>query len=97
MSEQWRQTDRFFIDDGELDGVSVGDAFVLGVEFWMVRCELRTDRAAFERPIHPANAERLKRLCWSYRRGSRTEHLANGWATLFVDAHAQLSVVRPGK
>lgn len=51
-------TESFNIDDGELDGLSPQECFVLGVEWQMVR-SLADGDSAFKRPVHMYNRDRL--------------------------------------
>lgn len=49
------------VDDGELDGLRPNECFVLGVEWQMLR-ELGDGRRGFARPVHAANADRIRKL-----------------------------------
>ena len=55
----------------------------------MVVSELQSEAVAFERPVHPANEDRLRKLCWAKRRQAVFEPLAEGWLTLRVEAAAR--------
>ena len=56
--------DPFYIDSGELDGLSLQTAFVLGVEWATLRERLASEKT-FRCPVHAANASRLLKLCLS--------------------------------
>lgn len=77
-------SNRFFIDDGELKGLTPEFAFMLGVEWEMVRGELIKDRGEFKRPIHSQNLDRLLKLAWSLKRRTEHEVLGEGWVHLTV-------------
>lgn len=86
MSEQqqeWSSVEPFFIDDGQLDGISAANAFVLGVEWQMVYSQLKSGEP-FERPVHAANRERLTRLCIRNGRRCEVTKPEDGWCHLIV-------------
>ena len=53
----------FDIDSGELDGISLQECFVLGVEWHTVWQALHSGRE-FIQTVHEANRERIHRLCF---------------------------------
>jgi len=75
----------FWVDDGELDGISKPECFVLGFEFCLVLADLDTGRE-FYRPIHEANAERIERACNERGRTSDIAPTIEGWCDLRVEA-----------
>lgn len=66
---EWGNCESFGVDDGELDGLSPQQCFVLGVE-WQQIVMLADSGAGFEKPIHTSNMQRLGALleqrCRSY-------------------------------
>ena len=82
----------FGIDDGELDGKSPQECFVLGYELAQVDMLLR-DGAAFERPIHADNFERITKSCLKARRGYEITWMpddkSENWRWLKVDARTK--------
>lgn len=52
----------FDIDNGELDGISPQQCFVLGYELAQIDA-LLTSGATFERPVHAANRSRIEKAC----------------------------------
>jgi hypothetical protein len=84
-TESWGLVERFFIDDGELDGMSPSQAFVLGVEWEMVRHELLHTDTAFERLVQRANVERVLKMCWGHKRKASTKDTEIAeWVTILV-------------
>lgn len=84
MSDQsYNLIEPFDIDEGELEGVRPVEAFTLGVEWQMVRDQLEAGEN-FNRPIHTANASRIKRMC--IRRGVlfTVAPSVEGWSDLTV-------------
>lgn len=77
-------SNRFFIDDGELNGTSPEMAFMLGVEWEMVRQEILANKTEFTRPIHSQNLDRLIKLSWSLKHIADHEVLGEGWVQLRV-------------
>ena len=78
----------FDIDHGELDGLTLQQAFVLGVEWRMFREQLQTGDS-FSRMIHTDNLERLTRLCQRHGRGWQEQILDDDWRILHVSEEAQ--------
>ncbi len=73
----------FDIDDGQLEGLRLIDAFTLGVEWQMVFAALESGES-FSRPIHRRNVERIQRMCIRRRRPFRVLPENDEWATLVV-------------
>ncbi len=73
------------VDDGQLDGVSLASAFILGVEWEMLREALALG-GEIDMPIHKKNLERIQRLC--LRRSRRYSHkvLDDIWVQFIVEA-----------
>lgn len=65
----------FDIDNGELDGQSSQQCFVLGYEFSRIVRLLKQD-SAISRPVHAANRDRIEKSC---RESGREFSLS--WAT----------------
>jgi hypothetical protein len=77
--------DPFECDDGELLGLTHGQAFVLGVEWCQFRDRVDTESRPFVDVVHSMNVPRLRVLCT--RRGrSFTAETAATWATVSVGA-----------
>lgn len=57
----------FDIDNGELDGLTPQECFVLGVE-WCQFWKLLDDGTAFELTVHERNASRLQALAVRHKR-----------------------------
>lgn len=51
----------FGVDDGELDGLSLQECFVLGYEFATITSRVDNGETEFETLIHMSNAVRLER------------------------------------
>lgn len=85
---EFRPVEPFGIDDGELDGLRLADAFTLGVEWQMVAHDAEQPEA-FERPVHAENRERLAALL--DRRGRKyamafmRDDVSEGWLWLRVE------------
>jgi hypothetical protein len=75
---------RFHIDDGELNGLTPEDAFVLGVEWEMVRQELLHEKGEFSRPVHVRNLDRLLKLAWNLKRRVDHEIMTDEWVHFHV-------------
>lgn len=58
--------DPFEIDDGSLDTVDVKLAFVLGVEWSMIREALKARKPLNMLPVHEENVSRVSRLLKKY-------------------------------
>jgi hypothetical protein len=86
---EFKLCEPFGIDDGELDGKSPQECFVLGYELAQVDMLLR-DKAAFERPIHADNFERITRSLLKAGRGYEIKWMpddkSEDWRWLTVDA-----------
>jgi hypothetical protein len=84
QEQEYSIVEPFFIDNGELDGISPQEVFCLGVEWQMVAAQEESDEA-FERLLHEANATRIKRLL--IRRGRKFKVTPNGpeWCMLSVE------------
>ncbi len=77
--------DRFFIDQGQLAGLSSELAFVLGVEWAMFRHELVTAQNPFEYLVHKDNVERILHLCWGHKRKAQAVFTDDPeWVTIEV-------------
>jgi hypothetical protein len=73
----------FDIDNGELDGLTPPNVFCLGVEWAMVSDQLKL-ADSFTRPIHVANASRIKRMCIRRGRRCRIDPADAEWMMLVV-------------
>lgn len=62
------------VDDGELAGLRRNECFMLGVEWQMVR-ELARDPLPFARPVHAANADRIRATLDAVGREYRLTHM----------------------
>ena len=58
----------FGIDNGELDGMTPQEIFVLGYELAEVDDLVKTNLKGFRRPIHAANRERIEKSCRDAKR-----------------------------
>jgi len=74
----------FDIDGGELDGLSLQQSFVLGVEWQMFRAQLLSGEP-FKRMVHAANVGRLTALCSRHGRKCREEVVHDDWRVLLVE------------
>jgi hypothetical protein len=83
---QFRLADLFFIDDGELDGLSNAKCFLLGAEWFAFRSVLLTTEEAFEQLITSDNVERILKLCWNHHRPATHTPETDGWHTIHVPA-----------
>lgn len=72
----------FDVDNGELDGLTQQLCFVLGIEWEMVRQEIKSGQS-FERPIHSENLERIKSMCKRYGVSFEIAH-HDDWPSLIV-------------
>lgn len=75
----------FYIDKGELEGLSPQECFVLGIE-WQIVADLADNPAGFARPVHEANVLRLSKMLT--RRGRRFRFQPTGvgtWLWLTVE------------
>jgi hypothetical protein len=85
---EFEHVEPFDIDDGELDGLTPQEAFVLGVEWHMVLIQSRADEP-FEMPMHSRNKDRIEALL---RRMDRVftlvymrEDVSENWMHLIVE------------
>jgi len=77
----------FDIDDGSLNGLSVQEAFALGVEWATFRERLKKG-LPFRELCLANNAKRLEKLASRYGRFSECKHTpAHGWAEVWVGSH----------
>jgi len=77
----------FEIDDGSLNGLTVQEAFALGVEWAMFRERLKCGKP-FRDLCMAKNAERLEKLAERNGRFSESQHIAaRGWAAIWVGSH----------
>ena len=59
----WSLVDRFFTDDGELDGIDAATAFAMGVEYALFRQEFLDTEGPFSAMVNPKNADRILKMC----------------------------------
>jgi hypothetical protein len=82
---EYTLVDRFFTDDGELDGVDPATAFCLGVEFAMFRAELISNENEFPSNVQRANVERIMKMCWGHKRQATQQDTAiHEWVLITV-------------
>ena len=62
MSEGYELFKPFDIDDGQLDGLTAQQCFVLGYELAEVDALLKLP-AEIQKPVHAGNRERIERWC----------------------------------
>lgn len=78
----------FQIDDGELDGLSAQECFVLGYELAYVDSLLKADGIILQ-PIHVENRSRIAASCMDARRRYRiiwmNGDVSESWMLLEVD------------
>lgn len=79
----------FFIDNGELEGVTPQQAFVLGVEWQMVYHQTNY-RSGFDRMIHAENRARVMQLLARNKRKYECGKPKDGWCSLLVHEQANL-------
>ena len=85
----WEPVRPFDIDNGELDGLSLQEAFVLGYELAQIDA-LFDSGESFAKPVHAKNADRIK--AEADRRGRKyqltwlTEDSSESWMWLNVEA-----------
>src|SRR5436190_23824872 len=81
----------FDIDDGQLDGLSSQQCFVLGYELAEVDCLLKIDQP-IKRPVHADNRERIEFSCRDSGRAYKLNWMqgdpSESWMLLEVDAGA---------
>ena len=73
----------FDVDNGELDGLTLVDAFVFGVEWQQFRTEIQ-GVSGFSKTVHKANSERLAKMCSRRGRKYRVTYLDDLWAEIQV-------------
>jgi hypothetical protein len=77
----------FDIDDGQLDGLSLQQAFVLGYELAEIDALLKL-ADGFIKPVHAENRERIEKWCKESGREFRLvwakEDASESWMTLSV-------------
>lgn len=75
------------IDHGELEGISLQEIFILGVEWEMIRQQCYRGKA-FTRTMHKNNEVRVKKMLDSYGRDFSYVICegADGWVNLTVHA-----------
>jgi hypothetical protein len=59
---KFKLTDSFYIDDGELEGITPQEIFVLGVEWEMLRATIDFGRTLENYPFHPNNKMRVEKM-----------------------------------
>lgn len=79
----------FDIDDGQLDGLSPQQCFVLGYELAQIDALLELPHA-ISRPVHAANRRRIKRSCGDsgrcYSLTWASDDVSESWMQLEVQA-----------
>lgn len=75
----------FWIDDGQLDGLTPQQCFVLGVEYETIARLLRKPRKQFFKVIHSTNERRLLRLAEKLGRKVTSRWLNDDWCELRRD------------
>ena len=79
----------FDIDNGELDGLTAQQIFVLGYELAEIEALLR-QAPAFRKPVHADNQHRILRFCADAGRSHRLAWMpgdpSESWMILSVDA-----------
>lgn len=77
----------FCIDNGELDGLTPQECFVLGYELAQIDAELKAG-GAIRKPVHAANRERIEASCLDAKRQFALEWLpgdeSESWMLLEV-------------
>lgn len=77
----------FSIDDGELDGLSAQQCFVLGYELAQIDALLKLPEE-LDRPVHAANRERIEESCRLAERPCKIvwlhEDTSESWMSLYV-------------
>jgi hypothetical protein len=85
---EYEQVEPFGIDNGQLNGLALHEAFVLGVE-WQMVAQQAAATEGFERPIHAANRDRLEALLTRHERRYSLHNLhddvSENWLWLTVD------------
>lgn len=78
----WSLVEPFDIDNGELDGLSGQECFVLGVEWAIVR-HLLEGGGGFCKTVHAASVQRLVNLGRRSGRELEVRHGPDGWADIY--------------
>lgn len=85
------EVESFGVDDGELDGLTPAECFTLGVEWEMVRAQLKTGDA-FEHTVHVENRDRIAAMVAHQGRVARFTFMENdvseSWLAMEVKAEA---------
>ena len=78
----------FGIDDGQLDGLRLKDAFVLGYECAQIDHLIETEERGFERLMHSQNRERIESQLRKSGRNFRIDFMpddqSESWLMLYV-------------
>jgi hypothetical protein len=86
--DEYKQIESFDIDHGELDGLSLQEAFCLGYEFAVVMSLLK-NKGPSQQLVHANNHERIEKLCRASGRTYRLEwtpdDVSETWMKLTVD------------
>ena len=86
--------ERFLIDDGQLDGMSPQECFVLGYEMSIVSRLAREAPEGFEVTAHAANQERITLLLEQNERQHTwtwpTDDISESWIYLKVEPKTRL-------
>lgn len=82
--EQLAMVEPFYIDDGELNGLSPEQIFVLGFEFGSIREKIERGQP-FSQMFHSDNYDRIKAMCENRDDLNWTLHLHDDWPVLEVD------------
>jgi hypothetical protein len=77
-------SDSFEIDAGELDGFGPSDAFVLGVEWAVLRERLAKDGGCFTAQVHASNEARVLRLLHRHGRRADARRVDRIWTEVVV-------------
>lgn len=83
---QYMMVDPFGTDDGALAGVTPEDAFVLGVEWEMLRQTLDAERGEIAASIHGDNVPRIKAMVDRRGRSFRYRVTSKHWCEAFIGA-----------
>lgn len=89
----WKPLHSFHIDNGELDGLRLIDAFVLGVEWQTVRGLLHSGDS-FQQTVYAENIHRLGKLLTEVGRDHKFTYLhddkSETWALLTVEPRTEV-------
>jgi hypothetical protein len=76
-------------ENEDLTGLTLSEAFCLGVEFQMVRARVMVGHGDYDEVVHTDNADRLVKMCLNNGRVARHERTdVEGWSTLHIGPHA---------